>query len=72
MLDAPCLDERLDEIASRNPYLARRNLRIESQNGRVTLKGTVASYFHKQMAQEALRQVDGIGEIENQLEVEWV
>jgi osmotically-inducible protein OsmY len=37
----------------------------------VTLKGVVSSYFQKQMAQEALRNVDGIHEIANELEVSW-
>jgi osmotically-inducible protein OsmY len=53
----------------RNPYLARRNLRFETSEGRITLRGVVRSYFQKQMAQEALREVDGIEEIYNELEV---
>jgi osmotically-inducible protein OsmY len=31
----------------------------------------VSSYFQKQMAQEALRHVDGVAEIANELEVCW-
>jgi hypothetical protein len=31
----------------------------------------VDSYFQKQMAQEALRHVDGIDQISNELEVCW-
>ncbi len=33
------------------------------------LRGVVRSYFQKQMAQEALRHVEGIEEICNELEV---
>jgi osmotically-inducible protein OsmY len=35
----------------------------------VILRGKVGSYFQKQMAQEALRGVDGVEAIENCLEV---
>jgi osmotically-inducible protein OsmY len=54
-----------------NPYLAGRKLRYEAESGRVVLQGTVSTYFQKQMAQEALRRIDGVCEIENQLEVSW-
>lgn len=54
-----------------NPYLTGRNLRFEAEAGRVTLKGVVNTYFQKQMAQEALRKIDGITEIANELEVSW-
>jgi osmotically-inducible protein OsmY len=52
-----------------NPYLAGRKLRFEAEEGRVVLRGKVASYFQKQMAQEALRHIDGLQQIENHLEV---
>ena len=54
-----------------HPHLKRRNVRIETQEGRVVLRGTVKSYYHKQMAQEALRRLEGVSQIENQLEVNW-
>ena len=55
-----------------NPYLLGRKLRFEAEQGRVVLRGMVSSYFQKQMAQEALRHLQGVREIENQLEVNWV
>jgi len=55
---------------SGNPHFASHRLQIENAMGRIVIKGTVGSYFHKQMAQEALRRVDGVHEIENQLEVD--
>jgi osmotically-inducible protein OsmY len=48
-----------------------RNLVLETRDGAVLLRGTVDSYFEKQMAQEALRSVEGITEILNQLEVAY-
>jgi osmotically-inducible protein OsmY len=70
MIDVP-LDDRVLTALERNPYLARRNLRFETDQGRVTLRGVVATYYQKQMAQEALRCVDGVAEISNELEVCW-
>ena len=46
-------------------------MRFEAAEGRVVLRGIVKSYFHKQMAQEIVRRVEGVGQIENQLEVSW-
>ncbi len=68
MIEIP-LDDKVLTALERNPYLARRSLRFETLEGRVTLRGVVRSYFQKQMAQEALRHVDGVQEIANELEV---
>jgi len=65
------LNDRVLTALERNPYLARRNLRFETHQGRVTLRGVVASYYQKQMAQETLRHIDGVAEISNELEVCW-
>lgn len=65
----PLLSDQVVNALERNPYLARRNLRFETSEGRITLRGVVRSYYQKQMAQEALREVDGIEEIYNELEV---
>jgi osmotically-inducible protein OsmY len=70
MIEVP-LDDRVLTALERSPYLTRRNLRFETTAGRVTLRGVVHSYFQKQMAQEALRHVDGVAEIANELEVCW-
>ena len=63
------LDDRVCTALERNPYLRRGILRFETAQGRVTLRGVVASYFQKQMAQEAVRHIDGVQEIANELEV---
>jgi len=70
MIDMP-LDDRVLTALERSPYVTRRSLRFETREGRVTLRGVVNTYFQKQMAQEALRYVDGINEIANELEVCW-
>ncbi len=65
------LDERVLSALERNPRLANRNLRFETEEGRVTLRGSVRTFFEKQIAQETLRRVDGIQQICNELEVTW-
>lgn len=61
--------DQVDTILSTSPYLARRKVLLETQSGRVTLRGEVDSFFQKQMAQEAIRRLDGVREIMNELEV---
>jgi osmotically-inducible protein OsmY len=63
------LAERVEVAVQSSPYLSGRKLRIETEAGRVVLHGTVGTYFQKQMAQEALRRVDGVQGIDNRLVV---
>jgi len=66
------LHHRVSKALARNPYLNRRRVRAEAANGRVRLEGVVTSYYQKQMAQEMLKSVDGIDEIDNRIEVNWL
>ncbi len=63
------LSDRVLSALERSPYLAGRSLRFETEHGRITLRGVVHSYFQKQMAQEAVRRIEGVQEILNELEV---
>jgi osmotically-inducible protein OsmY len=69
------VDDSLDNLISntieKHPHLKRRRVHFETQAGRVVLRGTVSSYYQKQMAQEAVRRLQGVDSIENQLEVDW-
>lgn len=65
------LEDQVTLALQLNPHVSGRKLRFETSEGKVVLHGVVASFFQKQMAQEALRGVDGIKQIENQLEVCW-
>jgi osmotically-inducible protein OsmY len=71
MIDSLPLEARVHCALSENPYIPSRTLRFEASEGRVTLRGTVGSFFQKQMAQESLRRVAGVSEIANELEVCW-
>lgn len=63
------LEKRIARALFRNPYLPKHHLRFETHAGRVVLRGVVRSYFQKQMAQEAVRKIEGVQEICNELEV---
>ncbi len=65
------LAERVDSAITTSPYLNGRQLRFETDGGRVTLQGVVKTYFQKQMAQEVVRRVEGVERIDNNLEVTW-
>ncbi len=73
MLDAPQpvspLDHEVHHALRTNPYVSRSQLRFETKEGHVILRGKVQSFFQKQMAQESLRRVEGVRQIENQLTV---
>ena len=61
--------EQVGNALSSNPHLSGRKLRIETEDGRVVLLGTVSSYYQKQMAQEAVRRIEGLRGIDNRLTV---
>ena len=65
------LADQIFEALTLSPHVPCQNVRIETANGRVVLKGHVTTFFQKQMAQEALRRLEGVDRIENQLEVNW-
>ena len=65
------LKDRVTTALNSNPQLSRHRLHSETSQGRVVLRGHVGSYYQKQMAQEIVRSVDGVEEIENHLEVHW-
>lgn len=65
------LQERIQTALSSNPHLPGKRVYCRTDGGQVTLSGNVSSYFQKQMAQEAVRRLDGVLQIENLLEVKW-
>lgn len=65
------LASQVAQAIENSPHVAAAQLTYETHHGHVVLKGTVGSYFQKQMAQEALRHIDGLDQIDNELEVTW-
>ena len=50
-------------------YYPLKSLNCRFSDGTLTLQGQVPSYFHKQMAQEAIRRVGSIQAIVNEIKV---
>jgi osmotically-inducible protein OsmY len=66
------LFDQIHQALTTNPHVpSRRQVRVEAADGHVVLKGNVRSFFEKQMAQEAVRRIDGVQMIDNLLEVNW-
>jgi osmotically-inducible protein OsmY len=65
------LFQQISDALSTNPHVPSQSVRFEAADGRVVLKGKVKSFFQKQMAQEAIRRLDGVQKIDNLLEVNW-
>lgn len=63
------LNRKIVAALGRCSYIRNSSLRLDVRSGRVVLSGDVPSYFLKQMAQESLRSVEGVEEIQNELEV---
>jgi len=69
-LELPLFD-RAQLALRQNPHLSGREVQLVADQGRVILRGVVRSFFQKQMAQEALRRIEGVETIENYLQVHW-
>lgn len=62
---------RVDAALKNHPHLRTIPIRSDENSGRVILSGHVSSYYLAQMAQEAVRGIDGVMEIENRVQVVW-
>lgn len=65
------LRDRIHAALMTSPFVPSQEVHVEAADGRVVLKGNVRSFFQKQMAQEAIRRIDGVQAIDNLLEVNW-
>jgi osmotically-inducible protein OsmY len=63
------LRELVYSVLARNPHLIGDRLRVEFERGSITLRGAVRSWYHKQVAQESIRRIEGVDAIRNELEV---
>jgi osmotically-inducible protein OsmY len=61
--------EQASAILSQHPHLGNRKVKCRAKDANLVIEGEVNSYYEKQLAQEALRNVEGIGQVENQLDV---
>lgn len=52
-----------------SPYFPLRGIQVDYHEGALMLRGSVPSYYFKQLAQEAIRKITGVEFIINALEV---
>ena len=67
--DAHDLELKIHFALSQNPYLNQRAIECEIDDQTVILRGRVATYYQKQMAQESIRKLSGLRRITNELAV---
>ena len=65
--DSPA--EVADRIFQTSPYQAIRFLKCEYQDGVLTIRGRLPSYYLKQTAQSAVRDLEGVERVSNLTEV---
>ena len=64
------LAERVLSALIRSPFVDSRWLRPEVRDGVVVLRGSLPTYYQKQMAQEQIRDLAGVAEIANEIQVQ--
>jgi osmotically-inducible protein OsmY len=53
------------------PHLSVQRIWCDFDAGRLILRGQVPSYYFKQLAQEAVADLDGVDQVVNEIEVLW-
>ena len=61
------LSSRIHTVLQSGPHFLNGSVRAEINDDEVVLTGTVGSYYQKQLAQESIRRVEGVGRVRNEL-----
>jgi osmotically-inducible protein OsmY len=61
--------KQAQELLRTSPYKPIRRVACAYQDGLLVLRGRLRTYFHKQLAQEAVARVDGVRQVVNEIEV---
>ncbi len=68
----PIEDEARQALEASQWFRGRAKLiRIDERDGRLVLQGKLPSFYLKQMLQTLLKQVNGVKQIDNQVDVDW-
>lgn len=78
MLSMPVQASKMDnriELSAKNSYVFKTylqadDIKVQSEDGAVTLMGTVSEESHKSLAQETVADLPGVKSVDNMLEVE--
>ncbi|MCL4853785.1 MAG: BON domain-containing protein [Bryobacteraceae bacterium] len=63
------IEDAAKECLRNSPYRALRRIACECRQGTLVLKGRLATFYHKQLAQEAVARVQGIKRVINEIDV---
>jgi len=63
------LTERVQQALAGSAFVNARHVRCEVRDGAVILSGVLPTYYQKQMAQEQLLGLDGVGPVYNEIQV---
>jgi osmotically-inducible protein OsmY len=67
--------ERITTVAKQRivhqPHLSVQRIWCDFDRGRLILRGQVPSFYFKQLAQEAVADLDGVEQVVNEIEVLW-
>jgi len=73
--EAPAAPNEMAQVARRrmqlHPHLKLQRIWCEVRGRRLFLRGQVPSFYHKQLAQASLKDMDGLEQIVNEIEVVW-
>ena len=67
-LTPPCVPALRRELAS-SPYWSLRQIDCYWHEGRVIVRGTVTSFYLKQLAQSAASRIAGVGRVQIEIDV---
>lgn len=68
---ADTLEARVQQSLRGSPYRHLQSVRCHCEDGTVLLLGILPTFFLKQMAQETIKRIVGVTEINNQVEVDY-
>lgn len=61
--------EVAEECLQRSPYRTVRSVSCRLEGGTLVLRGRLPSFYHKQLAQEAVADIRGVTQVVNETEV---
>lgn len=64
------VQQQLNKALAGRGSVPLRNVRADLHEGLVILRGTVCRYYDKQLAQEVVKQIDGVETINNEIVVQ--
>jgi hypothetical protein len=65
----PSVERAARKRLAKTGYRSLGSVRCHFHDGTMTLHGSVPTYYHKQVAQEAMRNVDNVDAIVNEIDV---